>query len=340
MEGKGGLVLRGGTLLVCAAAVAAGCGSDVQGVETRDPARTFAPLVRLDPQEDWLPMGARWSLNRSVLWFAHNKACGDQKVAVGRRLASQRRGAVGWLAIRSLGNGPYYHYERDAYGATCDRRQPYTFHTHQQTRPHDKVDRVEGLGLTSGYYLDLMNWARAGQPLRRGLVEAPAYVERRTENVNGRSGLRLTYWMLYGMNEPQGQRGPIRQLTHEGDWEHVDVLLEQGDDQDEYIPIALRLHTSATYRDLSWASVRRGGFAAATHPILSASRGSHALSLISPRESCTNCPQWRTWTNLKAARKQLWYGFGGAWGKPGTTLHTTGPHGPHGKWAPAAPDVP
>lgn len=331
--------MRAAALLACAAIAATGCGSDAsggsngRGIATGDPERTFAPLVRLHQKERWLPMGAHWSIDRSALWFSEGRGCGDRKIAVGRALRSQRTVVVDWLSVPGIGKGPSY-YQRDWYGPTCDERQPYEFSANQLTRPHDKADRVKGLGLTAGFYLDLMDWARQGHPLRGGQVTAPAYVERHAEDVDGEPGLRLTYWLLYGMNEPLGPRGPIGGATHEGDWERIDVLLQNGDDRDEYVPVAVRLHAGDAQRDVPWTSVRRGGLQGSDHPLVSAARGDHSLT-ISPRgDICNGCSQWRTWPTLADAGKQPWYGFGGAWGEPGPTLETTGPLGPHGKWPP------
>lgn len=332
VEGNGGRASLVGALLACGVIAATGCGSDRQGVETRDPERTFAPLVRLDPKEKWLPMGAGWLINRSALWFAQDGACRDNKIAVGRKLQAQWTGAVNWIFPAGMGEGPYA-YKRDSYGATCRDRRPYIFFANQKTRPNDAEERVKGLGLTGGYYLDVMDWARGGQPLQEGRVAAPAYVERHAEDVDGEPGLRLTYWLLYGMNEPHGPGGPIDRLTHEGDWERIDVLLQDGDDPDEHVPVAVRLHDGGAQRDVPWESVRRGGPGSA-HPVMSAARGDHTLSATTRGGDCARCPQWRTWTELADARKQPWYGFGGAWGKPGATEETTGPVGPHGKWAP------
>lgn len=47
---------------------------------------------------------------------------------------------------------------------------------------------------------------------------------------------------------------------------------------------------------------------------------------------------WATWNNLKNARTQAWYGYGGAWGEVGNPVadkllddETTGPQGPSHK---------
>jgi hypothetical protein len=333
-------------LTLCGLVMLAGCGNDRKGeIQAKDPERSFAPLVGLSPKEEWLPISADWFLDRSVLAFAQHPRCGDRKIAAGRALKSQRTVVVDWLLPAGMGKGPYY-YKREQYGPRCNIRHPLTYEANQQTRPHDTTDRVRALSPQVGFYLDLMDWARKG-PARRAhddpaTVAAPAYVERHSEEVDGQPGLRLTYWMLYGANAPRGQRGPIERLTHEGDWERLDVLLQEGDGDDRYVPRTVRLHTPSRRRDIPWDSLELApGSSGASHPVLAAAPGHHALSPARRREPCGAangaCLRWRTWTKLVPARKQLWYGFGGAWGSVGDTSSTTGPHGPHGPWPKKGP---
>ena len=94
------------TAIAAAGLPAAGCGSDSRdGIETRSPERTFAPLVQLSPDERSLPIGARWFLERSVLWFADDQGCADRKIAVGRELEEQQNAVVDWLYVYGLGTG-------------------------------------------------------------------------------------------------------------------------------------------------------------------------------------------------------------------------------------------
>ena len=195
---------------------------------------------------------------------------------------------------------------------------------------------MEGLRTTEGYYLDLMDWARGGQPLRRrgqelAVGDVPAYVEKRAEKVDGEPGLRLTYWLLYGRNDPVEAGAGERR--HEGDWERLEVLLREGDGESEYVPVTVRFAAGGRTRDVPWESMKGGG-SEATHPLVVAARGDHELSPAHARDDCDGCPLWRTWVELTPVRKERWYGFGGAWGDVGRTSETTGPLGPHGKWPP------
>ena len=364
MEGNWRVASWVGVVLACCAiGVTAGCGSDssgssADGIETRNPEATFAPLVRLDPDERWPPMAADTFLDNSIFGFAEDQGCADRPIAVGHDLEELWTPVIDWLGVAGLGNGAgtdgYFRtpfapaspkHDPVTSGTPCPFREGYRYFANQQTRPHEKKDRVEGLRLTEGYYLDLVNRARAGvePPLgsdeKSDRIAAPAYVERREQDVDGEPGLRLSYWLLYGMNQPLDPQGDaIDARTHEGDWERVDVLLQAGDGDDEWTPVAVRLlGADGSHRDVPWASVKRTA-AGASHPVLTAVRGDHALSPAPRRgDDCAACPQWSTWTDLAPARKQPWYGFGGAWGEPGTSSPTTGPLGPHDKWLPDSP---
>jgi hypothetical protein len=359
MEGNWRVAPVIGAAVIWLAIAAAGCGSDSSGsdadaIETRNPEATFAPLIQLDPDERWLPMGAAWFLDRASFWFAEDQGCEDRKIAVGDLLYEEWTPVVDSLSHKGLGTSevPYFRtpYGRATpgkvhatTGTTCPFREGYKYYANQQTRPYERTDRVKGLRLGEGYYLNLTDRARKGQRPRKDGKEiaVTAYVERHAEEVDGERGLRLTYWQLYGMNEPRGARGPVERRTHEGDWERLDVLLQESDD-DEYVPVAVRIHSDEGARELRWASLqrtagRRSDSSAATHPILAARLGDHMLSLTPRGRSCTKCLRWRTWSSLAPLQKEHWYGFGGAWGPPGATSETTGPLGPHGEWPPDSP---
>jgi hypothetical protein len=61
-------------------------------------------------------------------------------------------------------------------------------------------------------------------------------------------------------------------------------------------------------------------------------RRTHDVALATG-ERCAACLPWVAWKSLADARKQLWYGFGGAWGDIGPTNATTGPLGPYDSFA-------
>lgn len=319
-------------LAICCAAFASGCGDDATApaaqdgadvVRTKAPERAFAPLVLLDSREPWRPMSGRWFIENSVLWFADDRGCGDRKVAVGRALPERRsedRSDVDWIYPLALGTGELAYY-RNPYEAGCELNWEIRHRADQLTRPQDqsRARRAE-LGPGEGFYLDLVDEARAGP---RTLGDTPVYYERKDE---GDGQVRLTYWMLFGMDDG-GQAGDDND-RHEGDWERVDVLLAH-DGADGYSPRAVQLDARAAEpSDILWDR-----FALSDgHPVVRSARGSHALAPEAPGESCADCLPWPTWRTLSDARAQHWYGFGGAWGEPGSTDETTGPLGPHGPW--------
>jgi hypothetical protein len=321
-----------------------GCGErSSEVIETRDPETTFAPVVQLDPRERWRPMGAMWFLNRAVLWFAEDQGCGDRKVAVGRTLGAQRTEIADWLSPQGIGEArdPSINaaYTSNPYDARCELDFERRAIANQLTRPYDAGDRVTGLRPGEGFFIDLVDAARSGPGDSPEIVPAgvPAYVERRTEEIDDERRLSLRYWLLYGMSAPGAAEQRKGEKAHEGDWEWVEIVLDRGDGKNEYEPVAIRLPSARGQREVRWADLQLSadaGRAAATHPLLAAARGSHLLTPSRRGRSCPDCPRWRTWVALANARDQSWYGFGGAWGELGTSSATTGPLGPHGDWPP------
>jgi hypothetical protein len=309
------------TLAVCALA-AGGCGGDeepsapsAEGIRTKSPERTFAPLIELAADEPWRPMSARWFIDRSVFGFAEDDGCADRVIAVGRTMPELQDEVTDWIFTMGLGKGSTYF--RNPYDASCENDFDHKFYADQLTRPHDPGVRVEGIRPGEGFYLDLVDEERGGPVLDGDLAE-PVYAERTDE---GDDGVRLTYWMLFGMSGTPGEPD-----AHEGDWERVDVLLDDAGD-DRYEPLAVQVGMGEQRPvDTAWGAARRVD---ATHPVVVAARGSHAMAPVRRDGGCGDCVPWETWRSLSDARKELWYGFGGAWGQVGSTSATTGPLGPH-----------
>jgi hypothetical protein len=340
MEGRRRGVVHAVALLAVGVlfAGALGCGEDSGGdaadgdaaaVRTSDPARTFAPMLEVAADEPWRPMSARWFIERAVFWFAEDDGCADRKIAVGHTLPEQHSARIDWIYPKGLGGWSWPAYYRNPYDADCELDFDDEFYANQLTRPHDPGDRADGIRPGEGYYLDLVDAARGGPAIDGSAVRELVYAERTDE---GDSNVRLTYWTLYGMaGEPSDPRG------HEGDWQRIDVVLRDlGDDR--YQPVMVQsvepldqpdgdpATGSIAYSDHPWSALRR---IESTHPVLAVTRATHALTAPGPDERCTDCLRWETWSTLVAARKELWYGFGGAWGEPGASSVTTGPLGPH-----------
>lgn len=313
------------TLAGCALMVgASGCGDDdgddpraesPAGVKTANPLRTFAPLVEVAADEPWRPMSARWFLERAVLGFAEDRGCPDRKIAVGHTLPEQHTEEFDWIFPKGLGSGPTYY--RNPYGRNCKLNFDVRLYADQLTRPHDPGARIDGTRPGQGYYMDLVDEARGGPVASGGDLAEPVYAERIDE---GDGSVRLTYWLLFGMHGTPGEPD-----AHEGDWERIDVLLDEEDD-DRLAPRAVQLPHDGGARDSAWRATRRID---GTHPVIRMATATHQPTAAPAGESCGSCLRWPAWESLANAREELWYGFGGAWGEPGDGDGTTGPLGPH-----------
>jgi len=360
--------VAGGRLVACGIALmliaaASSCGGDEtaarpdrpQLVIAPDPAATFAPFVHLHSDEQWWPIAADEFVDYATLSWANAPCFQDDKLAVGApRKLLRRDQPMPVLDPQRLGHVPGYRHR--PYRGNCAGRRSARYSTTQHTRPHDS-GRTPGLKPAEGYYLDLLTAKldgdlrirhdRGGQAL---LADVPIYVERTPERTGGRRGLRMTYWLLFGLELPEPERAGDY-VRHEGDWERVSVLLRRGKRRDRYVPVSVRYHQPGRVRDIPWRSVELAETAApASHPVVYLARGSHTpypsagvrtirtsvetrfeekrLSLRDQAESCTKCPQWRTWRDLRELRAQPWYGYGGAWGYASADPVTSGPIGP------------
>ena len=324
---------------------ASGCGGDESSAEspaavkTANPEQTFAPLVELAPDEPWRPMSARWFIERSVLWFAEDRGCDDRKIAVGHTLPEQQNTTIDWIFPKGFGIGPAYY--RSPYRTRCNMHLGLRIYADQLTRPHDRGARIEGVRPGQGFYLDLADEARGGPVARGGPTGTTVYAERSDE---GDGGVRLTYWLLFGMHGRPGQPA-----AREGDWERIDVLLRDlGDDRYELVAVQLGADGGSASgeaddavagsdgsprRDSPRSAMRVDG----THPVVRLAAATHAPTVARPGDRCGDCLPWETWRALSDAREEVWYGFGGAWGQPGATSATTGPLGPY-RFFPSAED--
>lgn len=324
----------GGTWAAALLAIAGvGCagsedpGLGVGAVKTHTPAATFAPLVSLHPRERLLPLAAAAFLARSSLRW-HDGDCGDATVA--GRSATPTRPRL--EQSRLGGGGAYRHSAGRLPGCRPTRR----YASDEYTRPYDP-SRTNGLQMDEGFYLDLADGAREGAPAiarpdGRRLVRAPAYVERDVRRRGEYTMVRLTYWMLFGMERRPGPAA-VAATSHEGDWRWVRILLRTREGAGEYVPVGVRYGVRSTY--LPWRAVRRATDAGprSTHPAIFVARGGHDLFprpgrytrkiAIGEREldlrqdalACPRCTAWPTWRNLLDARRQPWHGYGGAWGE-------------------------
>jgi hypothetical protein len=325
----------GTTLTAVVIAAMSGCSATAenppQGIETSDPAATFAPMIAVHPRERWLPIAADEFIAGSTLRWRDGD-CGDDAIA-----ASAGAGATGVPRLNparlGLARRPYQHRP----GRPPDCATGRLFATSGYTRPNDPL-RANDIPRDEGFYLDLDDSRRVATASKRIV---PTYFERhRTTRPEERS-LRITYWMLFRMHQPPGPPALTESAGHEGDWERVSVLLRVVA-PDRYVPLSVRYHDEdarARYadntRDVPWRSVRRVARSGRTrtHPVALAARGSHTLypkpvrarvvthgittgrrKLYDNALACPKCVAWRTWRDLRSATKEPWYGYGGGWG--------------------------
>lgn len=296
-----------------------------------NPAVTFAPLVYLHPDEAYWPMSAEAFIANSRLNFGHDEACRPTSPLDWRSVDATRLGDGGY-AGQLADDGDCRPYG-DAYTSA------------QLTRPFDNVFPADEAG--EGFYLDLDDDWYPGMPVGR----APAYYEYEP-------GAYLIYWFLSGYNEHRD--GPTDRAsignTHEGDWEHIAIRL---DEVDQATLFAYYQHdcASVVFNRLEMG----GGFGTdtelvdGTHPVVYSALGSHAsywqpidqgvigtvsgllrerLSQITGTEGEEMCWRkdtasagvpWRTWEDLADARAADWYGYGGGWGVLGKAAISAGP---------------
>lgn len=317
---------------------------DADSVDVDPLVAQFTPVVWIHRGEAYGPTSARRFLARSELtWRTGSILKSDPDLAGEGKVEAARLGEQCVRAAR----GCYAH---GGYLAT------------DFTRPHDsRSDRVPRLSAGDGFYLDLNNHARKGEV---GIEpQAPMYYE----IDRYRRSTRITYWFFYAFSAPYARIGPVdigRRISHEGDWENVDVILDV-----DGTPREIFYHGHGHVRPIAWddacklltdgeedcASAEPG------RPIVYSARDSHASYPVEAeaksketevcykrsRRLCSHDMRNRgfVWDvlapeakGLRNARVEPWYGFGGAWGSAGPTIELTGPVGPSTYKLPGEPE--
>lgn len=327
-----GLRLKSIVMTVAASAAimgGIGCGgapasSNSNAIETRSPVRTFAPFVQLHPRERFMPASVKWFLDGAALHWSDGD-CGDVTVA-----ASSGSDETPTLSIARLGRDPTYTQKARTLPGCRVRK---TFSASDYTRPYD-YHRPEGIAPNQGFYLDVRDSKRNGKPaIDRGgrrEIRAPVYYERSERKRAGETMVRLTYWMLFGRERIPGPPETAAR-AFEGDWRWMRVLLQRTGPH-EYAPVAVRYGPRSYYvpwrRIAAWTAGPDS-----SHPGAFVTLGSHGLlprpgnsktlfrsgtRTFYPRAVATACPRciaWHSWRQLRDAREQPWYGFGGGWGE-------------------------
>jgi hypothetical protein len=169
--------------------------------------------------------------------------------------------------------------------------------SYEHTRPYDG-------GRREGFVLE-----HTGPTAGTGTA-APAYYVYRP-------GKYVAYWFHYAYSRH------LRIFSHQGDWEHVAILLDEGN-----LATGLEYFFHRCHKPASLDPAER--------PEIYSAKRSHATYLTarthyggcSGRDVTKKGRKWDTRAQLIDAEAEPWYGFGGAWGKRGDRSDATGPLGP------------
>lgn len=295
----------------------------------------YAPRVWLHGDERFGPLHPDDFVRSSRLEWHRRR--GDTNVSNRGSVAAARLG-------RGCDEAPSGCYEHRGYLAR-ELTRPFTGHP----------ERPAALNVRRGFSLDVDDGARRG--VRGEDPGVPVFYEfRRTPDE-----LLLTYWLFYAYSRPHVLDGAgvaeplLTQLSHEGDWENVEVALTP----DGTAPVAVYFYGHGRPTRKEWAQLCKLGrrledcsSGRAGHPVIYSALDSHAsYATAGSTEVCgpLGCAddrrergsRWDTWSgenSVRPARAQPWYGFGGAWGAAGPVGDRTGPLGPSPWKLPADPD--
>jgi PKD repeat protein len=273
------------------------------------PSVDFAPEVRLHPEEDHFPMNPYSFIGFSDLEWAHDEGCDNDFV-------------IDQVDATALGSGGYEHREARSPFRLC-RHYGKRYQTDDLTRPFDGHPDRADISDEEGFYLDFDESNEPGS-----FSPVPVWTERWETNT-------VTYWLFYGRSVPR-RDGDGLPLQHEGDWEHVNVVLSPT----TQVPTEIQYFAHKGGADPHpYGEVIRSQV---LHPVVYSARTAHGsypdtgTTEICEFEVCIDDERadggdvWETWRDVRPADQQGWYGFGGAWGHKGQAgfLETTGPLGP------------
>jgi hypothetical protein len=294
-----------------------------------DPVYCYAPEVRLHPNETTFPMGIGSFIAQSSLRWAHDGGCPDEEV--------EDYGNIDQGRLSGLFGAPYEERQAKPLKKLClPEGRP--FGSDELTRPSQpKKEKPDRLAANEGFYLDLQNGARGGDPVSAGESTAASYV-------SYEPGEYIDYWFMYGFNpgparicealllDPSSKKCLALKFAdrHEGEWERIMVELNPDGTAAGAVYFA---HTCPGVR-IPWDDVPK---ADDSHPVVYSAWGSHASYAsevdITYPGACPSYQKgqgigdqtrdggvtWKTWEHgLTDVATEEWYGFGGAWGEVGT----------------------
>jgi hypothetical protein len=339
----------------------------VHPVATANPESAFAPLVHLHADDDLLPMSARGFVDNSDLrWSNRESSCEpDDPIAIGTAL---REAGQPLPAIRDERLGAADPYRHVRCGSTTEYLATDLTRAYHRDGRAPGLPLEQGFYLDLDHAARRGHHELDEDGSQTFLRNVPVYVDRQQDSLTGEERaavaaapgqgtaetvVELTYWMLYGLSEPPGPEPAMHAFVHEGDWERVTVRLARLGPAaaNRFLPLSARYYYHQHKRSIPWYAVRRvtggAGDQGPTHPVVYSAEGSHAsywragryeavyepagrrlLAVDDDAIACQACPQWQTWKLVLSARAQLWYGFGGAWGKVEGSPDGTGPLGP------------
>jgi hypothetical protein len=294
----------------------------------------LAPILLFHPGEQHFPDSASAYLKMSSLhWRDAGSRCADALF--------ETRGAIN---PRRLGSGNYFRTRQ----ASIECKRPYRqgFRSSDLTRPFDSRSATGD----DGFYL-----SHAGSN-RGGSEPWPVYVQYKPDRW-------LTYWFFYAFSRPYKVGAipkPLRSLfgRHQGDWEQIAIRLEGGQ------PTEVAYYAHGSPRIVPWSKATDGG----ERPLVAVALGSHGsyppsfappsgeqretvFRLLGGRVEVVDILSragrpWFTSQRMRDVLREPWYGYGGAWGRPGKWWGpervddrrdvTTGPLGPS-RWKPPVP---
>lgn len=293
----------------------------------------FAPELRFHPDETHFPMEPAAWVGQSELKWAADGRCINPIVATQGEVTADNLKNHFWNEQKSAGLFFGMCRLTDKLARSSDFTAPFTM-----TAANGAMRPVYGensvpLDIDEGFYLkhadgDDKNAALAGTPTFFLITEHNGVTE-------------IHYWLFYGFDPKSGYG---RALKHQGDWEHIVVLVD-GDRSLRSVRYAGHgcepIELAATDPKLTLVE--------GTHPVVLVAKGSHASwpyervtsgwpeSCSSDLSGRTDEPRFsggtvlQTWTTgLRDMRGENWYGFGGRWGDTGLLPggYTDGPIGP------------
>jgi len=267
----------------------------------------YAPSVVLHPDDPYPPVRPLSFIHDSRLVWNRDRR--DQEIAPRGEVESERLGRL----CSEVPEGCYV--------------SPTGVLSRELTRPARDTRR--------GFALDFEGDVERGEP--GGLADTPMFWELRVTP----DELLVTYWFFYSYSRlhlqetgTSGGSGVLSRVSHEGDWENVDVALSLA----EHKPLAVYFYGHGKPQRVSWEKVcklvddrRECDSEEPGHPIVYSALKTHA-SYPDPGRALLGCKigvvcafdlreaegrVWETWSfdgGLLPATAQSWYGFGGAWG--------------------------